>query len=350
MPSPLSFECSGKGCTTVLPATSGSYTYELRVYNATELIAPSPEKVASRFLTQATLGPKRHEIRDLGSGSIAETEIAIQEWIGTQMNDVEPTLHRTYLRHRFNPAVSTGGFATSAMRSPCKDGSSWVDIAFSRVDQGRFVDVSLTADNSSFVLSVDGVVRTVVASVTDTRNDAHRNCYQKGFRTPLDNLPGYDSTEEIDVDSCHARCVRTMDCAWFNFLPSDDGSGECHLGGAAGSTGGPFAIGGKWRTGRTECTPYEYPISSADDPTLLNMGASCWGNCGAASTQAILQLLVMSRSFLRDCLCLQHGACPTRCGANGFCCKYGRDIGGCVTTDPTKTTHRCTCSGHICRQ
>ena len=135
MPSPLSFKCSGQGCATVIPATtSGSYTYELRVYNATELVAPSPEKAAARFLTQATLGPKRDEIRDLSAGSLEETEARIHDWVHAQMNDVEPSLHRAYLRHRFNPYASSSS-GTTAMRSPCKEGSSWVDIAFSRVDQ-----------------------------------------------------------------------------------------------------------------------------------------------------------------------------------------------------------------------
>lgn len=182
--------------------------------------------------------------------------------------------------------------------------------------QGKFVDVALTADNSSFALSIDGVVRTVVSSVTDIRQDTQHNCYARGFSTPLDNLPDSGSTEEIDVDACHARCVRTANCAYFNFLPtSDDESGECHLG-AGPSSGGPYAVGGKWRTGTRECAPYQYP-SGWGDPTLLNMGMTCWGYCGA------------------------HGSCPARCGSNGFCCKYGRDYGGCVTTDPTKISHRC---------
>ena len=134
MPSPLTFTCSGHACATALHDANGACTYELRVYNATELVAPSPEKVAARFLTQATLGPKRDEIRDLSAGSLEETEARIHDWVHAQMNDVEPSLHRAYLRHRFNPYASSSS-GTTAMRSPCKEGSSWVDIAFSRVDQ-----------------------------------------------------------------------------------------------------------------------------------------------------------------------------------------------------------------------
>lgn len=319
MPSPLSFSCRRGSCTTTLP-TNGDYKYELRVFNATQIVTPnSAEKVASRFLSQATFGPKLDEIRALAAGnSIEETEQRIAEWVHSQMDDVEPSLHRVYMRRRFNLAITPDSQFTSAMRAPCAEGSSWVDIAFSRVDRGKAVSVSLTP-GGSYALSIDGVVRTVVDSVTDIRATTHHNCYKRGFRTPLDGLHGYGSSEEINVEACHARCARTEGCTYFSFLPFPgasndyDGPGQCHLqnSGASGVKG----RGGVWRTGSVECTPYEYPATEV--PGLQNMDVGCWGQCGA------------------------HGPCPQFCGENGYCCRYTRDLNGCVTTDPTKTTHRC---------
>lgn len=315
MPSPLSFSCRNGRCATSLPAT-GAYTYELRVFNATAAVAPNPAKVAARFLTQATFGPTRPEIHELtAENSIEETESHIAEWMDSQM-EMEPSLHRAYLRRRFNLAITSDTQFIAPMRAPCREGSSWVDIAFSRVDRGKVLDVSLTS-TGSYELSIDGVVRTIVDSVTDIRANTDHNCYKRGFRTPLDGLPGYGSTEEAGVDACHARCLRTKGCAHFSFLPSDtqndpNDSGRCHLQNEAAAAGGS---GGVWRTGRRECVPYEYPVASV--PGLENMGVGCWGQCQA------------------------HGACPSFCGENGYCCRYTRDLNGCVTTDPTKTTHRC---------
>jgi uncharacterized protein (DUF1800 family) len=316
MPSPLSFACKAGGCTTMLPAATGSYTWELRVYNVTRFVTPNAEKVAARFLTQATFGPKRSEIRDIAvPWSIEETERRIGEWLHTQMYDVEPSLHRIYLRRRFNPTVSMDANPSVTMRPPCKENSSWVDIAFSRGDRGKFVDVNRTTDGL-YTLSINGVVRSVVTNVTDIRGNKDHNCYKKGFRTPLDSMPGYASTNESNTDACHTRCERTNGCVYFSFLPLEDekSSGKCYIQSSATSStvhGG----GGVWRTGRVDCVPYEYPAS--DIPGLRNMGVGCWGQCGA------------------------HGACPQFCGANGYCCRYTRDLNGCVTTDPTKTSHRC---------
>lgn len=322
MPSPLSFSCNQGTCATTLP-TNGDYTYELRVFSATQIVAPSnAEKVASRFLTQATFGPKLHEIRALAAddenSGVEETEERIEEWVHSQIFDVEPSLHRIYMRRRFNLAITPATQYTSPMRAPCAEGSSWLDIAFSRVDRGKAVGVSLTP-GGLYALSIDGVVRTVVDSVTDIRATTHHNCYKRGFRTPLDGLHGYESSEESSVETCHARCVRTEGCSFFSFLPAPgpssdyDGPGRCHL--QSGDASTIRGNGGRWRTGSRECVPYQYP--AADVPGLQNMDVSCWEQCGA------------------------HGPCPTFCGENGYCCRYTRDLNGCVTTDPTKTTHRC---------
>jgi hypothetical protein len=124
------------------------------------------------------------------------------------------------------------------------------------------------------------------------------------------DMPGTSPTVEVSVQACHQRCISTDGCGYFSL---NEDTMERHLQETSASPrrGG----GGAWRNGPADCSlsTYQYPpveVPGADSG-LQNMGASCWGQCGA------------------------HGPCPGRCGANGYCCKFGRDINGCVTTDPT---------------
>ena len=200
------------------------------------------------------------------------------------------------------------------IRPPCEEASSWVTFAFSKNDQGKQLDVSLNADGS-YSLSIAGIVRTVVQSTKDIREDIEWSCYKRGFRTPLD-MPGTSPTVEASVEACHQRCVSTDGCGYFSL---NEDNMECHLQApsASGITGG----GGPWRSGPSDCSlsVFTYPPGpdEAEAAGLMNMGSGCWPQCGA------------------------HGPCPGRCGTNGYCCRYGRDFYGCVTTDPAASTHRC---------
>ena len=308
MPSPVSFECTATApvtCSTTLPAGA---TYQLRTYDGTGLVSRDPKRFASRFLTQATFGPTLDEIESFSAATLEETEAAVEGWIIAQM-EMEPTLHRVYLRRRTNHY--TYNDPRALVRDPCSEASSWVTFAFSKFDQGKKVDVSLNADGS-YSLSVEGIVRTVVQSTKDIREDDGWSCFKRGFRTPLD-MPGASVTVEPSVEACHQRCVSTAGCAYFSL---NEDTMECHLQNVAAGNEINGA-GGPWRTGPTDCssTTFQYPPVE-QHPGLWNAGLSCWGPCW-------------------------HGPCPDRCGPNGFCCKYGRDVAGCVTTDPTATSHRC---------
>ena len=121
-------------------------------------------------------------------------------------------------------------------------------------------------------------------------------------------MPGSTATVEASVEACHQRCVSTDGCAFFNL---NEISMECHLLASADSEGHIYGAGGPWRTGPADCSPltYQYP-PLVPHPGLENAGQSCWRRGDPECT---------------------HGACPY-CGPNGFCCKFGRDINGCVTT------------------
>ena len=311
MPSPVTFVCTEEPsvtCSATLPAGA---VYQLRTYNGTDVVGRGPKTVASRFLTQATFGPTLAEIDSLTAATAEQTEADMEDWLLDQMV-MEPTLHRAYHRRRLN-GQTYGAIAN--MRPPCQEGSSWVSFAFSKFDRGKEVDVSLVSGSDSlYALSIEGVVRTVVESTKDIREDIGWSCYKRGFRTPLD-MPGTNATIEASAEACHQRCNSTNGCGFFSF--HEFGDGACHL--QAPGNHGIVGRGGPWRTGSIDCSAsvYTYPSAESDDSGLLNMGAGCWGQCGA------------------------HGSCPGRCGENGYCCRYGRDRNGCVTTDPTQGSHRC---------
>ena len=310
MPSPVSFDCTETlpvMCSATLPAGA---TYQLRIYDGSALVSQDPKLSAARFLTQATFGPTLDEIDNLSAATAEETEAAVEDWLYEQM-EMEPSLHRVYLRQRTNTLAGTT-FPEKLVRPPCSEASSWVTFAFSKFDYGKEVVVSLNADGQTYSLSIEGIVRTVVESVKDIREDIGWSCYKRGFRTPLD-MPGTTPTDEASVEACHERCASTDGCGYFSF---DEDNMECHL--QAPSASGMKGSGGPWRTGPVDCSAsiYTYPPTEAVEG-LENMGAGCWAQCNA------------------------HGPCPGRCGANGYCCRFGRDIGGCITTDPTASTHRC---------
>ena len=60
-------------------------------------------EVVSRFLAQATFGPTLDDIESLSAATVEETEMNIENWLIEQMN-IEPSLHRAYLRRRVNVA------------------------------------------------------------------------------------------------------------------------------------------------------------------------------------------------------------------------------------------------------
>jgi hypothetical protein len=310
MTSPVVFQCTQTQpvtCSTTLPEGA---VYQLRMYNGTALVTQDSKVLASRFLTQTTFGATLDEIDRLSTATIEGTEAAIQEWLHEQMQ-IEPSLHRVHLRLRTNKLADSARTPNLMMRPPCQEKSSWVTFAFSKYDSGRAVDVSQNADGS-FSLSIDGVVRTVVESTKDIREDIEWSCYKRGFRVPLD-MPGTSATTEASVEACHQRCATTGGCGYFSWKEAD---GACHL--QAAGDRSVLGSGGPWRTGPADCSLsiYTYP-SSEPVEGLQNMGDGCWGQCGA------------------------HGPCPQFCGANGYCCRYGRDNNGCVTTDPAANAHRC---------
>eukprot|EP01046_Picozoa_sp_COSAG06_P010573 COSAG06_NODE_579_length_14027_cov_2.460942_5_plen_3130_part_00 len=314
MPSPAYFTCTDAppvACSTTLPAGA---TYQLRTYDGTTLVSQDPKIIASRFLTQAAFGPTLDEIDLLSAATVEEPETAMEDWLIAQM-EMEPSLHRAYLRRRINTQVYNN--PAVMVRDPCSETSSWVTFAFSKFDQGKLVDVSLNADGS-YSLSIDGIVRTVVESTKDIREDIGWSCYKRGFRTPLD-MPGTSPTDEVSVEACHERCVSTDGCGYFSF---DEDNMECHL--QAPSASALAGNGGPWRSGPVDCSDSEYIYPPLDPGAygLENMGGSCWGG----------------RNNLPRCW---HGSCPTMCGENGFCCRFGRNAGGCRVTDPSITSHEC---------
>ena len=105
---------------------------------------------ASRFLLQATFGPKKSEILSFQGSP--------RSWVRAQIR-VPATSHRAYFRKRTNPRTVTPTF-TGRPRSSCEAGSRWIQYAFIETDQGSSVQV--TRNGALLTLIVNGEVRTQV--------------------------------------------------------------------------------------------------------------------------------------------------------------------------------------------
>ena len=78
-------------------------------------------RLAAKFLTQTTFGPRLAEIDALGvslagaAGGSSEEESIYASWIAEQMA-IPPSLHRAYYRTRTNPRLSGARAAVGSVR------------------------------------------------------------------------------------------------------------------------------------------------------------------------------------------------------------------------------------------
>ena len=159
MPYPLQVDCSaGTSCTIVIPA-SGSY----RVDSFDEADAePSPERLAARFLMQASFGPTRESVQNLTADAKQRMPDKIASWIEEQMQ-LPATLHREYWRLRASPRVWPSAFA-GGIRSICEPGSRFHEFAFTQEDVSKVIEVALDEAAHVYSLSIEGTVRAEVST------------------------------------------------------------------------------------------------------------------------------------------------------------------------------------------
>ena len=147
--------CESSNCSSTIMRRKGSggdYKYELSSFHH----FTHPRDEVSRFLEQATFGPKLTEI-DLFSASYAK-------WIAQQIS-FPKTSHRRFYREHWNhrnTMPSYHGIPTH----PCAEGTRYRRYAFSDKDRESLVEIRTDEVNRKKVFLVDGQVRTVVGATT----------------------------------------------------------------------------------------------------------------------------------------------------------------------------------------
>ena len=166
MPEPLDLtHCAAEpstACAAILPLRLDGSSYQIswRGRSSPEL----PSMLASRFLSQSSFGPTRSTIEALaGAATTASgTRANFEAWLGTQMHEEAPSLHRAHYRARANPRV-TSVTGTGDLRRACEMGSRWSRFAFSLSDVGKLISgAPVAASTGTITLSVDGDTRTQV--------------------------------------------------------------------------------------------------------------------------------------------------------------------------------------------
>jgi len=164
LPAPLKFDCettagpSPARCRAALANESGTtYAVEARLAEALPLKAQ-----ASRFLSQATFGPKMSEVEGLLGAAATDNELRAAEgaWIESQMA-LPPTLHRAHYRARVNLRYERDSKFVASVQEPCVNGSRWHRFALSEADEGKMLEVTATlvAGVRMLELKVQGVRR-----------------------------------------------------------------------------------------------------------------------------------------------------------------------------------------------
>jgi len=114
--SKLKFNCTSEFCSVDLPLKYVVYSYERNVTKFDE---------ASRFLEQATFGPKLSEIKDLAGSSL-------ENWTYQQIYKQNASSHREHFRTRVNARKSIVSIETlTPSDKPCDVKSKWINYAFS---------------------------------------------------------------------------------------------------------------------------------------------------------------------------------------------------------------------------
>lgn len=183
----LGITCTSTFCSTTTPALpSSSHSFQLTVISNNDLDVQSQNQV-SRFLEQATFGATIKSISSLSDGASDEQDIQVNfgQWIQDQMNPTLITSHREYFRKHANTRFISTERVGSPLH-PCSPESHWHSYTFNEKDNGSFIQVTKTSDDSAFLLSIDDIPRTEVQTIT-TGNNGHleagksyRICNKKG--------------------------------------------------------------------------------------------------------------------------------------------------------------------------
>ena len=126
----------------------------------------SLQDTASRFLEQTTFGSTNADIASLTNDISNEQDLQINflQWIDSQMYSTPPTSHREHYRKNIKTRYRSTERIGSPLH-PCSPQTRWHSYTFSLKDQGTYINVSRTSDNTAYLLSTNDISRTEVDSV-----------------------------------------------------------------------------------------------------------------------------------------------------------------------------------------
>eukprot|EP00945_MAST-04E_sp_MAST-4E-sp1_P002536 g2536.t1 len=161
---PKECDTGTKSCT--IETSNIGVAYRIDAYSLTADEVRTSNETISRLLLQATYGPSEDSIADfVASHGTTVNGATLTSFLNTQMNVIPSTLLREYYRKRTNPRTPVANSAGIA-RPLCEGGSRFHRFAFNQLDLQKTLNVSSSAVSGKFELSIDGVLRTEVDSLT----------------------------------------------------------------------------------------------------------------------------------------------------------------------------------------
>ncbi len=155
-----------KFCTLQVPnITSDDQRFELVSYE----YGLHPEDELARFFEQSTFGTTRKDLRAVDPFNYNNLAPFFSNWVHEQIYSTPPTLHRVLWRSQAVPR-EIRAHLEAAVNHPCEVGARWRIAAFDVTDLNEEITATQMV-NGTFVISINGQVRTVVRKIGFVRGN-----------------------------------------------------------------------------------------------------------------------------------------------------------------------------------
>jgi hypothetical protein len=176
----IEYNCESSYCETILPHDIKHQhiaTFELRMMPSISL---SKRDEIARFLEQTTFGTEPGELAEMEQKATEKTDLMhlFSEWVYDQIYNVTATSHRAFFRQYANSPFFRPG-KEGGQKRPCQLGARWRWYSFTRNDLREQLTVEKVG--SRFLLSVNGVRRTMVGNLVFESNVKFRHKQQASF-------------------------------------------------------------------------------------------------------------------------------------------------------------------------
>lgn len=176
----LEYKCESSYCETIIPhdiQQQHLVTFEL---NMMPSISLSKRDEIARFLEQTTFGTEPGELAEMERKAAETSDLMhlFSDWVYNQIYNMTATSHRAFYR-RYVDSPLFHPYREGEQRTPCKRGARWRWYSFTRNDLRE--QLSVGKMSGRFVLSVNGVMRTMVGNLVFESNVRFRHKRQESF-------------------------------------------------------------------------------------------------------------------------------------------------------------------------